>query len=90
MTKMKAFFFAVVIALAVAGAVACEADLDGAPCPCVDGYTCSEVEHLCRPTIDSGPGPGTPDASLVPDSGFTPDAGFVPDGSVGIPDATVY
>jgi len=88
MRGMKSVVLAVVVALAVAGAVACEADLNGAPCPCVEEYTC--IENVCRPTIDSGHGPGTPDASMVPDSGFDADGGLVPDASVGFPDASVY
>jgi len=89
MRVMRSVVLLLAIALALAGAVACEAELDGAPCPCVEPeYTCNDIERVCQRTIDSGPGPGDPDAS-APDAGFVPDGGgFFPDSSPGTPDAS--
>ena len=72
------------IALALLAIGACEAKLDGAPCPCIEPeYTC--VESVCRRALGSDAGaevdaaPVPPDAGFFPDGGFIPDSGFLPD-----------
>jgi hypothetical protein len=89
MKTMKSVVLLLAIALAVAGAAACEARLDGAACPCVmPDYTCDDSVNICRRTIDSGPGDDQPDASTDTPDGSVPDAGFLPDSSPGLPDAS--
>ena len=89
MRVVRSLLAAVGIALALAGAVACQAKLAGARCPCIEpDYTC--VDEICLPSgevHDADPS-GTPDSSLDPDGGFTPDGGFIPDSGV-LPDADV-
>ena len=79
-------------------AAGCRVSLEGAPCPCLDGYTCDDSLGICVPISgavgDSGEQQSDasefdPDASgVTPDADFTTDAGLgLPDGSDGVPDA---
>ena len=80
MRGVRSVVLALAIGLALSGAIACEAKLDGAPCPCIEPeYTC--IEDVCRRPRDGGP--DLPDASQG-----DADGGLVPDGSVGTPDAS--
>jgi hypothetical protein len=54
---------------------ACQAPLSGAPCPCVDGYTCDELLGVCRQDLDAG--------GSVTDGGYDPSDGS----SLPFPDA---
>ena len=76
---MKALGFMLLAVLAGS----CRASLEGAECPCVDGYYCDLPENICRPGQEPNPdagaadaGPDGPDAQQgIPDAGFgSPDA----------------
>lgn len=88
MRVVRPLLVAVAIGLALAGAAACEARLEGAPCPCImPDYTC--VEGVCLKAGNIDASPGVPDGSLTPDAGFFADGGFLPDAGAGTPDAAL-
>lgn len=88
MRGVRSFVVAAAIALALLGAGACVAKLDGAPCPCIEPeFTCVEPAHVCRPTSDAGEHGDVDAAQDPPDAGGAPDGGFLPDGGFGTPDA---
>jgi len=61
----------------------CRASLEGAECPCVDGYYCDDSENVCKPGEEPVEDAGAADAG--PDD---PDAQQgIPDGGFGVPDA---
>ncbi len=96
------------IAIVLAGlllAAGCRASLEGAPCPCLDGYLCNPQNVCVRftedPDIDAASqddaGGGAPDASVDggPDAsidagGELPDAGEFPDAAGEKPDASGF
>ncbi len=89
MRGVKSVVFAFAIALALTATAACEAKLDGAPCPCVEPeYTCVEVLQVCRRVSDGGGGEIDASGSDLPDAGPADDGGVDPDGGF-FPDATV-
>lgn len=80
MRGVKSVVLALALALALSAAGACEAKLEGAPCPCLEPeYMC--VDEVCRRARDGGP--DFPDASFG-----APDAGIDGDGGGGSPDAS--
>ena len=85
MRVVRSLLAALGIALALAGAVACQAKLAGARCPCIEpSYTC--VDEICVPSGEVDDADPSPDSSLDPDGGFFPDGGFIPDSGF-LPDA---
>jgi hypothetical protein len=63
MRKSLAPALAVVGLLVAAQASSCKAPLDGAPCPCLDGYVCDEAVGVC---IENRAG----DSSIAFDAGW--------------------
>jgi hypothetical protein len=70
-----------VLALVGLAAAGCQRELEGAPCPCVDGYVCDDATSVCR--RDDGDADATVVDANVDDAGATPDAD-----TSGLPDAS--
>lgn len=87
MRAVRSVVLAVAVALLLVAAVACEAKLEGARCPCLEPeYTCDVSDNVCRRAHDGGfdidGSPDVADASLTPDAGFFTDASSFPDGGI--------